>query len=363
MFSVPTLTIGHVGIVVHPVASAAQLREILDGILRIRGIDHASIDRLQDTTAYIQAHATQPVSMASELRAAIGPRVVSCSVVNGQIRIELTPPTAPPRSEPAPADRDAGPPPYEPRVQVSPDHVAAIEAINERSDVSIFLFDHDQRFTAAAGALHKRFGYEFALMQGKTAERLARGPLWELLRPGFSGALDGRILTVDAPLPAQRGTVEAEFRPLRRDGAIVGGMVTFRDVTSQRAMRRALAESSAALTAVFARSSVAMGLLTIAGRWARANDAMRRLLGASDHELLGLSVLELLHPADVEALLRTLDAVAVVGAEHGTCVVRIRGGRGPWTGVTAQIRAVRSEGRTDGVVLEVTTNDGAEGGR
>jgi PAS domain S-box-containing protein len=200
-------------------------------------------------------------------------------------------------------------------------------------------------------------------MQGKTAERLARGGLWELLRPGFDGALSGRLTTVDAPLPAQRGTVEAEFRPLRRDGAIVGGMVTFRDVTSQRAMRRALAESSAALTAVFDRSSVAMGLLTIDGRWARTNDAMRRLLGVSDHELLGLSVLELLHAADVEALLRTLDTVAVVGAEHGACAVRIRGARGAWIGVMAQIRAVRSEGRTDGVVLEVTTDDAADGDR
>ncbi|CAB4899076.1 unannotated protein [freshwater metagenome] len=371
MFSVSTLTIGDVGIVVRPILSSAQLRETLDAISSIKGIDRATLDRLQGDTAHVLAHAERPVALASELRAALRQRVVSCSATDGSITVELAPAPAPHPRDGSRADAHHDRDPREPgrhhgrgeepgsraRRPATPDDaqaagIAAAEAINQSGDLSVLLFDLDGRFTAAAGGMHRRLGHEFALMQGRTGQELATPAVWHLVRPGFADALAGRSRTIDVPLPSGP-TYEAAFRPLTRDGTIVGGMITVRDVTARRATERALTESTAVVAAVLDASGTPFGLLAPGGRWARVNRAMLELLGEDEATMLTANLLDRTRPEDTRALERTLTEMADHHLDGHLDVLPVRRRDGGWIDVTARMTAVRTEAGLHGVVLEL----------
>jgi PAS domain S-box-containing protein len=361
MFSVSTLTIGDVGIVVRPVSSSAHLREILDAVSSIKGIDRAAVDRVHGDTAHVRAHADRPVALASELRSALRQRIVSCTAGEGQLVVELAAGTGPTDRPAADEPGRTEPPRPRPERAAAADdvpaeraaQVAAAEAINQSADLSVLLFDLDARFTAAAGGMHRRLGYEFALMQGRTAREIVPPAVWPLLRPGYVDALAGRARTIDVPLSSGQGTYEAAFRPLTRDGAIVGGMVTVRDVTHQRATERALTEASSVLAAVIDESETPFGLLAPSGRWARVNRAMLDLLGADEASVLTSNLFDRIRPDDTRALERTLNEMIDDRRDRHVAGVRLRGRTGDWVDVTARMTAVRSASGLHGVVLEL----------
>lgn len=227
--------------------------------------------------------------------------------------------------------------------------------------MSIFLFDVDQRLTAAAGGLHRRLGHEFALMQGKTAQSVARPEVWPLVQPGYADALSGHPRTIDVPAPGGRGTYEAAFQPLLRDGAVVGGMVTVRDVSRERATDRSLAEATAAFSAMFDASGTAFGLMAPNGRRARVNHALVELVGTNAGELLAASPVDPVHVDDRHELESTLRTMRDGTTDRVVLPLRVRGRHGSWLDLVARMTAVRTTAGLHGIVVELTRG-GVPGG-
>ncbi|MDO9410901.1 PAS domain-containing protein [Patulibacter sp.] len=360
MFSVSTLTIGDVGIVVRPISSSAQLRETLDAVSSIRGIDRAAVDRVHGDTAHLKAHAERPVALASELRSAFRQRVVSCTASEGRIVVELAGARPAPGADDAPrTPRADGPPVTDgPRATDGPrvaptGRDAASAALDECDDVSVLHFDLEQRFTAAAGGMHRRLGHDFEQLRGRTAKDVVPAGTWWLLRPAYADALAGRTRVMDVPLAAGLATYEATFRPVTDDGVVTGGTVTVRDVTRQRVTERALAESTAVLAAVLDASDTPFGLLAPNGRWARVNAAMLALLDEDEATMLTSNLFDRTRPDETRVLERALTEMIDNRCDHHLDGLRVRRRHGEWIDVSARLTAVRSGVGLNGVVVEL----------
>jgi PAS domain S-box-containing protein len=123
---------------------------------------------------------------------------------------------------------------------------------------------------------------------------------------------------------AARTPVDAEFRLCRADdgwrwtnvrampvldpqGAVREWIGINIDVDERRRAVDALRESEARLAAIFANASVGLSEVDPSGRFVRVNDELCRLLGRPREALVGMTVLEVTHPDDLE---RTLDTLA-----------------------------------------------------
>lgn len=356
MFSVPTLTIGDVAIVVRPILSAEQLRTTTDAISRIKGVDRVIVDRLDHDTAHLQAHTALPVALASEIRGVLHRNVASCTVQHDAIVVDLVdahrpgPDARGARQERVVRDRSV------PGLDADgfdglPTDLATMAALNGLDEFTILLFDREQRYTACAGGLHRRFGHEFALMQGRRAADVIAAPVWAQVAHAYRAALTGASTTVD--VVAQDGTVtETVVRPLRDDHEVVGGMAIARDVTEQRRTQRALREVSAVLEVTFDRADRPYALLSPEGRWVRVNAAMQRLLDASEAALVCETITDRTHPDDHASDHARLADLATGRRERSTAVRRLRSGD-RWLTVPTDLTAIRSDGRLSGLVLTV----------
>ncbi len=356
MFTVPTLSIGDVAVAVRPAGSAADIERLTRSIRSIRGVDRVIVDHVGRDTVHLVAHTDRPVPLASEIRATLRQRVVSCTVTDGEIAVDLV--GAPGRPDgrsgrEEPAVRDRGAPPTSPPTSFdgAPTSSGALVQLDEVEDLTILTFDTEQRYTACVGGLHRRFGLRFAEMRGRTAHEVVSADLWPQVESGYAAALRGEERTIDVDVSRHGRIVEAAFRPLRDDRATVGGMLIMRDVTQQRRGAGQLAEYSAVLQVTFDGSTTPYALLAPDGRYVRVNAAMQDLLGAPETSLVTERVETRMGADDaaVEGVLRAeLNAGRRDEYVREVLLDRTGGGRVP---VTTTVTAIRVGDELRGSVL------------
>src|SRR5258708_3344756 len=92
--------------------------------------------------------------------------------------------------------------------------------------------------------------------------------------------------------------------PIRdENGATVGVILVFHDVTEQRRAQNALRDSEQRFKAIFDQAAVGLTQATLNGRWLLVNQRFCEMLGYSRDELLNHSYMEFTHPDDLPAQL------------------------------------------------------------
>ncbi|HVU48897.1 MAG TPA: PAS domain S-box protein [Terracidiphilus sp.] len=99
--------------------------------------------------------------------------------------------------------------------------------------------------------------------------------------------------------------------PLRgRDGVIRGGVTAFRDITERKRAEEQARQSEEKFAKAFRSSPIGMSITTIAeGRYVDVNQALLKMLGYPEHEVVGKTSAELgiwAYPAQREEMLQTL---------------------------------------------------------
>jgi two-component system, LuxR family, sensor kinase FixL len=132
--------------------------------------------------------------------------------------------------------------------------------------------------------------------------RVFRGSLAEAARTG--GPVESEYC-----LTIRGERREYEVRMVRRDDGAVVCIV--RNISERSRALRLLRESEERFRGAFEHSAIGIALVSVDGRWLRSNDAMCRVLGYSQAELLGLTFQSVTHPDDVapnlEVFHRALD--------------------------------------------------------
>jgi diguanylate cyclase (GGDEF)-like protein/PAS domain S-box-containing protein len=122
-----------------------------------------------------------------------------------------------------------------------------------------------------------------------------------------------------------------------------------RDITERRAAARALADSEALHRLLAENSRDVISRLAPDGTYTYLSPATRRLLGVDSDELLGRSVLDLVHPEDIGGIDEARRAL-VAGVDGGELTFRMRHAAGHWVWVEAVTSVVYAP---DGAVAEI----------
>jgi PAS domain S-box-containing protein len=355
VFTVPTLSIGDVAVAVRPVGSAEDIERLARSIRSIRGVDRVIVDRVDRDSVHLVAHTDRPVPLASEIRATLRQRVVSCTVNDGEIAVDLA--GAPPRHQARPAQeepavRDRGAPAAtQTSFDGGPVKSGSLVVLDDVEDLTILTFDTQQRYTACVGGLHRSFGLRFSEMRGRPAREIVSPYLWPQVEGAYAAALRGEERTIDVDVSRHGRIVEAAFRPLRDDHTTVGGMLIMRDVTQQRQAAAQLAEYSAVLQVTFDGSPTPFALLAPDGRYVRVNAAMQDLLGLTEAALVAEHV-ESRMPADEAAVEGVLRAEMAAGRRPSYVRdVHLQHADGRRLPVTTTVTAIRLGDELRGSVL------------
>ncbi len=202
-------------------------------------------------------------------------------------------------------------------------------------------------------------------LTGYSAEELAQLPSLIDLAPAderllLSEQLAKRLGGGEPPLhyesalitkDGRRIQVETSIRPLAAEGPR-RLLAVVRDVTERYRSEEAERESETRFRTLFEQAQAGMAFTDLNGRLTSTNEAFRQLLGYTEDELLGVSVLELTHPEDLrrsEEALRAVLAAETPGYRIDKRYVR-KDGLPVWVDVAS--RLVRDD---EGKALYVQT--------
>ncbi|MCW8907408.1 MAG: PAS domain S-box protein [Sedimenticola sp.] len=179
-----------------------------------------------------------------------------------------------------------------------------VELLLASSGAGIFGIDTDGRCTFFNNACIEILGYEINQdLLGRhfheiVNPRRADGTPYQPGESPISQAVsqDKRIHREHERFCSQAGhCISVEYRayPMRKEGHVVGAVVTFNDISARIQAQQAQADSDARFRSLFAQSHDAIFLLdTETGRYLDANRAAQRLTGRSLEQLLRLSTSE-----------------------------------------------------------------------
>lgn len=171
---------------------------------------------------------------------------------------------------------------------------------------AVFAWDHDLRYLSAGGQGLADVGLSRELLEGRTIFEVFPPETASAIEPLYRAALEGRSTIVDVPF--RDHVYSQHLSPvLDADGTVVAGMGFTQDVTQVRAAEAALRESEERNRLSFENAPIGQALVELDGRWRHVNQALTRLTGYSESELLGMTFQDITHPDDLEADLEQLD--------------------------------------------------------
>ncbi|MBC7420960.1 MAG: PAS domain S-box protein [Bdellovibrio sp.] len=143
------------------------------------------------------------------------------------------------------------------------------------------------------------FGKEFQLIWSE---------IWTDLLPLVESVDQGKAVYLeDLKLIMNRNGFEEEtyftfsYGPIRGDtGEVLGLHCACVETTGRVTAERKLLENQERLRATFEHTSIGVKLISLEGRFLDVNHAFANMLGFSEKEILGLSVLDIIHPDDRE---------------------------------------------------------------
>jgi diguanylate cyclase (GGDEF)-like protein/PAS domain S-box-containing protein len=168
------------------------------------------------------------------------------------------------------------------------------ELVHNLPGAAVLTFDHDLRFTFAAGeALESLGGSGY---DGQTLGQALPGST--TLAGRFRAALAGQEQRFEHA--ADNGaTFWVRIAPLRAAaGDIAGGMVLAMDISDRKAVEREITQAEGRFRSAFDQAPIGMALVSLDGRYLQVNEALCAITGFPAGELLHRTVSSITHPDD-----------------------------------------------------------------
>jgi two-component system NtrC family sensor kinase len=166
------------------------------------------------------------------------------------------------------------------------DEAALLDCVSD----AVITSDSSDRITYANRAALELLGRSARRLLGEDLLNVFMRESRETVRFGQSAARDGLPQRYEAELAGGSGeerTVSVSAAPLTKGGALLGTILTLRDVTEERRAHLELARSEARYRHLFEDASDAIMTFDSLGRFTSVNDAGERISGYSRDELIG----------------------------------------------------------------------------
>lgn len=218
---------------------------------------------------------------------------------------------------------------------------------------TLIMFDHDLRYLNAGGLGLDAMGLSGKMLVGRTVFEVYPPDTTEILAPLYRSALAGAESNLDIALGGR--IYRQRLTPLRDgNGAIMAATGFVQDVTEVRRQERDLHQSEELFRLSFTHAPFAMALISLDGRYERANPAMCTLTGYAEAELIGLPVADVTHPDDRAGDLAA--AAALIAGERDTVMLEKRfltpAGDCVWTTKSATLMR-REDGSPHYIIAQV----------
>ncbi len=198
----------------------------------------------------------------------------------------------------------------------------------ERASDYIFSLDPQGRFTFVNQAMCLALGYHPGELLGQPALTVvspeARQEASQVLQRIWSGET---VDSMDLPVQTRQGKtllVQIRGRGFYRDGQLVETLHIARDVTLQKQAEEAIKNSERRLSALIANGLDFISILDAQGNLLWESPSTNTLLGYRFNEFLGRSILELVHPEDLEWVQRQFAEVASKPGSRQAGMFRLR---------------------------------------
>jgi diguanylate cyclase (GGDEF)-like protein/PAS domain S-box-containing protein len=188
-----------------------------------------------------------------------------------------------------------------------PRHVGDLEAGTDHRvvadnfpDAAMFVFDEELRHVLVGGRGLTELGVRRDAVEGKTLADGFPEHLVELFAPHYTAVLRGDERRFE--LEASDRSFAATAVPVVDDaGTVTGGLVTVRDVTTERAATRSLDEAAQRFRTAFDAAPIGMCLVDLDGRFLQVNEALCEMLGYGASDLEAYTFQDITHPEDLNA--------------------------------------------------------------
>jgi PAS domain S-box-containing protein len=198
----------------------------------------------------------------------------------------------------------------------------------ERASDYIFSLDPQGRFAFVNQAMCLALGYLEKELLGQPALTVvspeARQEASQVLQRIWSGET---VDSMDLPVQTRQGKtllVQIRGRGFYRDGQLVETLHIARDVTLQKQAEEAIKNSERRLSALIANGLDFISILDAQGNLLWESPSTNTLLGYRFNEFLGRSILELVHPEDLEWVQRQFAEVASKPGSRQAGMFRLR---------------------------------------
>ncbi|RAM62733.1 histidine kinase [Herbaspirillum rubrisubalbicans] len=180
---------------------------------------------------------------------------------------------------------------------------AFVRQLLDSTDQGFFSIDRDGLLTLCNAAFLQLLGYAsekdvLGRFIGEVVQPVVRNEcaVLKAAREGISAQVDSEdFRRVDG----SSFPVQYQAHPVWQDGQLQGALCTFIDLTERRRGMQALSWSENRLTAIFNQASVCFSELDLKGRYMRVNQALCRMLGRTEAEMLQMTLADVTHPDDV----------------------------------------------------------------
>ncbi|BBH16594.1 hypothetical protein Back2_08810 [Nocardioides baekrokdamisoli] len=171
----------------------------------------------------------------------------------------------------------------------------------------VLLLDRALRVVADGGSLFSQRGFSRDMMIGREVAHIVAPEEAAFLVPRYQAVLDGHPSGTFEYSPLSGGHYLVDAVPLEYgSGTIEHVLVTVRDVTALETALQDRGRAESGYQAAFEDAPVGMAQVTLSGRLERVNPALCALVGHTRAELVGRSLVSLVHPADTNAAAQEL---------------------------------------------------------
>ena len=188
-----------------------------------------------------------------------------------------------------------------------------LASIVESSNDAIISGTLDGTILSWNKSAEKLFGYTRDEIVGKNYAVLAPLDRRAEFAQGLAQVRTGNVYQYDTVRQAKDGRlidVTVTGSPIRNAaGKWVGVSAIIRDISGRVRAEKKLRESEERFRSAFENAPIGMSLQAVDGRYLQVNQALCRMLGYSEEELLGAKWLELIHPDDRENNRKLADAL------------------------------------------------------